>query len=218
MEATKLELMEKWDTIATLMGLNPDEIYDDYEDDDYFYELLSVHERHLERLANPSDMMKIVLLTNEMGITTDDVDDYLAHKERLQAEAMEAERQERIWSNPAITQLRETYNFKILEPKQYKNHTYFEFTTSNGIQVSGRMFMRTWQSLRVWLEWKPSTGGKRARFKWDLNYNALTAPKVFPQEWREYSYARNPTERAHVIAYNVIHKFMPKKIGFKYPV
>lgn len=220
MKADKLELMEKWDTVVSLMGLDQESIYDDYyaQDDVSFYDLLREHELHLERMANPSEMMKMVLRTHEMNITTDDIDDYMTHKDQIREHLLEEERQRRISTNPAIIELREVYNLKTVEPKRYKNHHHFEFTDPTGIVVSGRMFMLSWHSMRVWLEWKPSKGGKRVRFKWDTAYSNIQLPKTFPNEWNDYGYAKNHDQRMHVIAHNVIHRKMPKLAKFKYPV
>ena len=214
MKADKLELMEKWLTVSTLMGLDYEDIYDDWEGQD-FYSALQEHEEHLRRLADPDETMKIVLQTVNMGITSDDIDLFVEHRNREEERQRVEEMYARINANPAIVNLREGHAFAFTTGR-YKNHTYFQFTDSNGKMMQGRIFRQRWDNYRVWLTWKDSKG-KKVAWKWDTGRGNMTVPAAFPHEWKNWGYASEIPHMAYVVAHNVVNKSMPKAALFKYP-
>lgn len=215
MKADKLELMEKWLTVATLMGLSYDDIYDDWEGQD-FYSTLEEYEELMRRLNEPNDSMKIVLQTVNMGVTSNDIDEYVNYRSRKEEEERHKETLARIFANPAITELREHRNFKILPAGRYKNHTYFSFNDKAGKEFHGRIFRQSWSNYRVWLSWKDQTN-KKVSWKWDSGRSSIVVPSAFPQEWKNWGYATELPHMAHIVAHNVVNKTMPKSVAFKYP-
>jgi hypothetical protein len=214
MKAEKLELMDKWLTVSTLMGLDYDDIYDDWEGQD-FYSALQEHEEHVRRLADPDENMKIVLQTVAMGITSDDIDEYVEHRNQEEERKRVEEMYARINANPSIVNLRENHNF-VFSSGRYKNHEYFNFIDSNGKEMQGRIFRQSWHNYRIWLTWKDSKG-KKVAWRWDSGYNAVTVPKSFPHEWQQYGYTSELKQMAYVVAHNVVNKSMPKSAKFTYP-
>jgi len=218
MTKDKLELMEKWLTVATLMGLTLENIYDDWDDDRYFFGLFEEHERHLARLADPNDTMKIVLQTVEMGVTTTDVDNYISYRDDMDRKKEAEEQAARIFNNPALTKLRNDNGFVLEDSatKRYKKHTYFSFKDDKGNQFNGRIFRKNWGTYRVWLTWKDAKN-KNAKWMYDAPNGSVPVPAAFPSEWKTWGYTSEIPHMAHVIAYNVINRKMPKVTKFKYP-
>lgn len=217
MTPEKLESMEKWQMVVALMGFNIEDIYNDYgDDDDYFYGLLEIEEKRTRQLANPSEAMKAVLQTIEMGITSDDIDEYESYLERKRVAKEAAEREQREFTNPLVSALRETYAFEYISSKQYPRHTHFRFKDKAGLEITGRVFRPSYGRVRLWLHWRDKKN-KPHSFRWDTGVGTMQVPKDFPYEWREWGYTSDLKRTAQVIAYWVVEKKMPKVSGIVYP-
>lgn len=217
MKAEKLELMEKWLTLSTLMGLDYDNIYDDWDNDGQdFFSMLEEYEQLMERLKEPNEIMKVVLQTVNMGVTSEDIEEYVHYRNSKEEELRQAERMARIYSTPAIVELRENRDFKILPSGRYKNHTYFSFKNAAGKEFQGRAFRQRWDNYRIWLTWKDKNG-KKVSWKWDSGRNGIAVPHSFPHEWKNWGYATELNHMVYIIAHHVVNKTMPKAAAFKYP-
>lgn len=219
MKPEKLALMEQWHTVVALMGVDVDniegELWDD--DDDSFSALLADFEEHNRRMSAPSDTMKAVLQTVEMGIDSDDFEQYTDLLEQRKKERDERETQERINNNPAIRELHDIFRFKYVDSKYLPKHTHFEFTDNNGFRFRGRAFRFSWRITRIWLHWHDKKG-KAMKWSWDTNSSSLVIPSQFPSELNEWrGYTNNPARVAQIIAYRVSKRSMPKNSGFTYP-
>jgi hypothetical protein len=215
MEAEKLELMEKWLTVSTLMGMDFDDIYEDYYDGSMF-DILAEYERMQQRISEPDDTMKVVLQTVNMGVTSDMIEEYVEHCQQKAEEELIRARDERIAANPAILELCSAHNFQFVPAGRYKHHLYFSFSDKSGRMFQGRLFRQRWNNNRVWLSWRDSKN-KKVSWKWDTGRDGVALPKGFPQEWNDWGYARDLKHIAYSVAHKVINQNMPKALKFKYP-
>jgi hypothetical protein len=220
MKPEKLLLMEQWHTVVALMGVDVDAIEEDSwdaDDEEHFSTLLSRLEEHNSRMADPNNIMKAVLQTVEMGIGSDDIEEYTSLLEQRNEEREAQEAQTRIANNPAIRELYDNFQFKYIDSKYLPKHTHFEFTDSNGFRFRGRAFRFSWRTTRIWLHWHDKKG-KAMKWSWDTNSSSLVIPSQFPAELREWGgYTSNPVRVAQIIAYKVSKRSMPKNSGFTYP-
>lgn len=142
MKADYLEKLEQWASMMTLMGFDPVTIYEeeDYEEDSDECVLLTINaiNRLAERQAAPDKTMRAALLTMEMGISERDIGNYVNHIWDLESKAEETRRQELIDNNVTVKKLREKHKFALVQSKQYKTYTHFEFETAKGTKVSAR--------------------------------------------------------------------------------
>lgn len=220
MTPDKLELMEKWHSVVALMGVDVDSIDEDswdVDDEENFIALLERLEEHNRRMADPNNIMKAVLLTAEMGLTSGDINDYTTLLEMRNREMEELEAKQRIANNPAIRELYDVFQFKYVDSKYLPKHTHFEFVDNNGFCFRGRAFRYSWRVTRIWLHWTDKKG-KAMKWKWDARSSDLMIPKEFPEELKEWGgYTTNPVRVAQVIAYRVGKKSVPKSSGLVYP-
>ena len=219
MKPEKLALMEQWHTVVALMGVDVDSIEDELwdDDDESFSTLLTRLEEHHRRMTGPSDTMKAVLQTVEMGVNSDDIEEYTNLLESRKREREERETQERITNNPAIRELHDVFQFKYIDSKYLPKHTHFEFVDNNGFRFRGRAFRYSWRITRIWLHWNDKKG-KSMKWSWDAVSSDLNIPVQFPSELKEWGgYTSNPVRVAQIIAYRVSKKSMPKNSGFTYP-
>lgn len=219
MKPEKLALMEQWHTVVALMGVDVDAIEDELwdDDDESFSTLLNSLEEHNRRMFAPSDTMKAVLQTVEMGVNSDDIEEYTSVLEQRKKEREERETQERIANNPAIRELHDVFRFKYVDSKYLPRHTHFEFIDNNGFRFRGRTFRYSWRITRTWLYWNDKKG-KSMKWSWDAVSSDLNIPVQFPSELKEWGgYTNNPVRVAQIIAYRVSKKSMPKNSEFTYP-
>lgn len=215
MTEDKILKMEQWYTTMVLMGHDIETIYDDWDGNDTIYTLLELEEKRTRRLANPDENVKAFLLSIEMGVTTDDIDEYQEYREAQETARLKAEREERERNNPVLKSLREDYAFTWITSKQYPRHKHFTFVDKNGIHITGRMFNPTWGRVRVWLMWRDSKG--RQQFRWDAKHSDMVVPKTFPHDWQDHNYTTDLSRAAQVVAHWVVEKKMPKQSGLVYP-
>lgn len=219
MTEEKFELMEQWHTVMGLFNIHIDNIYNDYDEDETdFYYVMDTISKIEKWKADPSDAVKAVMRSMEMGVSPEDIDEYYNELEMRREEEIRRKREEEIYNNPCIIQLRDSNMFVFLEnQKQYPDHTHYQFETNNNVTVTGRIFRYSYWNFRNWLSWYDENG-KLVKHKWDLP--SIQPPKAFPQEWREWSVTTDRKRMAQVIAYHVINKTLPKgSFGgtFKYP-
>lgn len=204
-----LEKMEKWHTTVALMGCDVKNIYE-WGDDDNFIELLEMHEEHLKRIERPSDTMRSVLLTTEMGITADEIDTYATHLCRIRDKELMDERDERIRTNPAILDLVEKREFKFVTSKQYPKHKHFTFKDKKGLEIRGRTFNPGWGKVRVWLSWRDSKNKLQHQVhNYRTNDDAVAYPKGFPRDWTDdgyYSYSISTERVPYIIAHRIVER------------
>ena len=222
MTEEQFELMQKWQTIVTLMGFTMDDIFDNWsmDDDDDFFIVLQKVENVNRLIKTPTSAMTAVMRTVEMGITSNDIEEYQAElQNRAEAEKERIEL-EKVTNNPAIKELAEVYNFKwITDSKQYPKHKHYSFTTADGIEVRGRSFITGWQCSRNWLSWKNGDGEKVSK-SCDLRGHAAV-PKTFPESWKAWPISSDLNILPWIFAHRVINKTMPNgyfdAVKFKYP-
>ena len=206
----KFELMQKWQTLITLMGFNMEEIFDDwgYDADEQFFELLEVVERVNRLKDEPTKAMTAVLRTVEMGVTSSDINNYSYDLEERAEEARMAELAALESTNPCIMELTNDHNFKWVNSKQYPNHKHYSFTTKDGILVKGRSFSRGWGNTRNWLSWKDKNG-KSVSTSIDFR-GGINVPPEFPKSWNDgWNTTSNLKHTPMIIANYVIHKKIP---------
>ena len=220
MNEEKFELLKMWHAQMVLMNIDVDEILNyeyDSDDGESYMSLLAQHEQHLARLIKPEAEMRAVLLTNEMGVSFDDIETYVSYNEQLRDQAEQAEKQRAFDENHVIMALRD-HKFRQVESKQYPTHYHFEFEDSNGLAIKGRSLRPAWNQMRTWLYWNDKKG-KRQHFKIDCHLQdaILNFPKNSPVLWTQnyYNRATNNSQAAQVIAYKIIKRGMQK--GFVYP-
>jgi hypothetical protein len=220
MKPEKLALMEQWHSVVALMGVDVDSIDEDSwdsDDEENFMALLEHLEEHNRRIADPNNIMKAVLLTTEMGLTSDDINEYTTLLEERNREREELEAKQRIANNPAIRELYDDFQFKYIDSKYLPKHTHFEFVDTKGFRFRGRAFRYSWRTTRIWLHWTDKKG-KAMKWSWDAVSSDLNIPASFPSELREWGgYTSNPVRVAQIIAHRVSKRSMPKNSGFTYP-
>ncbi len=178
----KLKLSQ-WQTTMALFNITVDSIEECHWDDgnDNFYSVLDDLESMDQRRANPNNAMRAALITQEMGVTTGMINQYIDHLNELEAAAEELKIKQEIESNSALKKLSKKYNYRVIEnPARYEKHHHFAFTTADGIPVTARMFHPKWGVVRIWFEWV-NAAGKKVRIRKDTRTNSFSLPKSFPQ-------------------------------------
>jgi len=214
----QLKKLEQWSVVMTLMGFDQGQQsteYEEYDNDDNhsLYDTICHVIKLQKRMKDPDPWMAAALQTIEMGVNDDEIYEYCEHLEKLEEEALCAEMAAKEAANPEIVRLMTEFNFRLTQHKRYKNHTCWEFNTSNGIVVQGRSFKPSWNSHRVWLSWT-DTKGKKQIHKWNPVSGDFKIPMAFPQDWREwYGYTGDPIKQAKIISWLMATK-QHKRTGF----
>jgi hypothetical protein len=212
------EKLEKWHTTVALLGAEVDDLYSWYDRDHEFMDLLETHQRHIADMAKHGEMVRAVLLTTEMGVSYDEIDQYLSHLRDLHEEEEKAQRAERIRSSDFMQLLYNKHQFNFTTAKQYPTHKHFTFTNKSGLVIRGRAFNNRWGSVRVWLYWKDSKNKSRSLvYSMNSNDDNLKFPKGFPSDLvSKYSlYTVSPELASYIMAYRVIERKL--KSGSTYP-
>jgi hypothetical protein len=197
MDQNFLEKMQKWDTYVTLLGVDNDmQVNGDTINDDNFYgdSITCVLSSYLEWnaiLNDPPPIMKAAMHAHELGISTDDIDEYHLYIEEQETIEEQKRRDIESATNSCIVELIEKYNFKFLtDVKRYPKHTHYEFTMPNGIVVRGRTFRPTvfgGNATRVWTSWRDSNNVLISQYinfyNWDSAYKLYKTG--FPTFWKE---------------------------------
>lgn len=207
-----LELMEKWHSMAVLHNIDVDDLEGGWNNnsDEDILQLLDDIQTMNRRLADPTKEMRFALLTSEMGVTTSDIADYEDYRYRVAAEEEAEQRRMAEEANVHLRHLIDVRGFRIVNGKQFPKHMHFEFTTSDGIDVKGRLFKFNWSGHRIWLSWK-NAKGKTVRQMWDSRISEIRFPKGFPTDWdTSYTYSKVYEQVAYIVAHMVITKTLPK--------
>jgi hypothetical protein len=199
MDSSKLQLMQQWQTVMGIMGLDLEEIMDNaWNDDSQFLDTLEQYLVNERRRAEQDPVYMAVMRTIEMGISDDDIIAYHEHLETIEEKAKAAHDQMLVNTNPAIAKLRTVHGFRITNSKQYPNHVCFSFVV-NGIVVNGRCFRPDWSYHRVWTTWRDKSNIAHKQ-KWEPKHTTYP-PKAFPAPWQ----ARATTEiLCYMMAYYMV--------------
>ena len=217
-----MELMSKWQMTMALMGVTMEDVFDDWDDDQYYFGRLEEYEKYLRLITNPDPLMKAVMMTTEMGVTADDVEYYHDHLVKLDDEREMQERELRINNSPLVKSLREDYAFEFITAKQYPNHTHFKFKDKTGLEITGRTFRYSWDTTRAWLSWKDAKK-KRHNQRIDIGryHNIAKLPKEAPKEWSDHSgYAYGDKMVSQILAWRIAERKLPAGsagAGITYP-
>jgi hypothetical protein len=214
----QLEKMQIWHSTVALMGVDVDDLEDDWIDES-FVSLLEDLEKHYERLESPDTNMKAAILTHDMGVSLNDISDYTTHLSEIETARLKEEREQRIATNEHLVRLWHEHNFQFIKPKQYPTHKNFTFNDKNGLLIRGRIFRFNWSTVRVWMYWKDKKGKSHSScYNYHRGDNAIHYPNGFPSDWDEDRYYKY-TFDTELLCYIIAHKTIQKKMGkgFVYP-
>ena len=204
----KLELLETWRTLATLMGYSVNNLEGDWDEDDdnRFLHVLETIELVNKWSANPTNAFNAAMRTIEMGINSDDLDSYVGYLDDLERARLDAEKEQRIQNNPCIKSLKEDYNFAFVTSKQYPGHTHFTFKNKKGLAITGRVFKKNWLGYQIWLSWRDSKN-KPQRTGWFFRSGEIRKPAGFPEDWKtQWGSLSDSSQIAQVVAYEAAAK------------
>lgn len=200
----RLEKLEKWDMMMTLMGFDHEErMADDWssKSGEDFLERVSEYEDFMERLASPNPVLTAIMRGYEMGIRYRDMDDYRDHIEYLEMQKQEEEEEIAERTNPLVANLIEKAGYVTYQHKRFKNHHCAEFMvkkTKVSLEIWGREY---WGGdIQVRLRWTDKAGVKQLR-KIRCTLWSFTVPKGFPAHWDVGNNPPNVKMAALVLAY-----------------
>lgn len=200
----RLEKLEKWDMMMTLMGFDHEErSADDWssKSGEDFIERVREYEDFMERLANPNPVLTAIMRGYEMGIRYHDMDDYYDHVTYLEMEREAEERELAERNNPLIAHLIEKRGYVTYQHQRYKNHHCADFMvkqTKVSLEIWGR---EHWGGdIQVRVRWTNKDGTKHLQ-KIRCTLWSFTVPKGFPEHWDVGNNPRNVKLATMVLAY-----------------
>lgn len=165
MTLDKLKVLEQLDIILHLQNKSIEyfvETEDEYSyDNESVLATLNTIQDIRKREKEPDEVFKLATQIDSMGLTNDDLHEYVSYLMDKEHEEASARAIKNILNSNAWKKLEECNFFRTTDNKQYPKHFHFAFTMPNGINVTGRIFRKSWAMFNVSYKWTDSSGKKK---------------------------------------------------------